>query len=70
MIRVRHILDEELRRKVCEVLAEWRGFPGGAAGVPEWFELDEADYVDVLNEIRRREEGGGEEDEDKRDCRE
>lgn len=57
MIRVRHIDDPELRRKVEEVLADWRGFPGGAGGVPDWFELDDADYVDILNEIRRRESG-------------
>ncbi len=61
MIRVLHILDPDLRRKVCEVLADWRGFPGGAAGVPEWFELDEADYVDVLNEVKRRETEGDDE---------
>jgi hypothetical protein len=55
MIRVRHILDPDLRRKVCEVLTDWRGFPGG--NVPEWFELDDHDYVDVLQEIKRRESG-------------
>lgn len=55
MVRVRHILDPELRRKVCEVLSDWRGFPGG--NVPEWFELDDHDYVDVLQEIKRRESG-------------
>jgi hypothetical protein len=60
MVRVRHILDPELKRKVCEVLADWRGFPGGQ--VPEWFELDDADYVDILNEIRRRESPPEEED--------
>lgn len=55
MVRVRHILDPDLKRKVCEVLADWRGF--APAAVPEWFELDDADYVDVLNEIKRREQG-------------
>lgn len=55
MIRVLHITDPELRRKVEEVLADWRGFPGGR--VPDWFELDDADYVDILNEIRHRESG-------------
>lgn len=62
MVRVLHILDPELKRKVCEVLTDWRGFPGGQ--VPEWFELDDADYVDILNEIKRRESGllEGEED--------
>lgn len=67
MIRIRHIQDPQLRLKVEQVLADWRGFPGGR--VPDWFELDDADYVDVLNEIRRREMGLQEEDEDPREPR-
>jgi len=55
LIRVLHILDPELKGKVCEVLSDWRGFPAG--NVPEWFEMDDADYVDILNEIKRRESG-------------
>ena len=68
MIRILHIQDLELRRKVEEVLSDWRGFPGGI--VPDWFELDDADYVDILNEIRRRESGLREDEEPLRDDRE
>lgn len=55
MIRIRHILDPELKRKVIEKLADARGMSVGA--VPEWFELDDADYVDLLNAIRDDEAG-------------
>jgi hypothetical protein len=27
-----------------------------AAAIPEWFELDDADFVDLLNDIKEREE--------------
>jgi hypothetical protein len=53
MIRIREILDPELKQKVMAKLAEQRGL----AVVPEWFELDDADYVDLLNELRADEEG-------------
>ena len=53
MIRIREILDPELRLKVEAKLADWRGFPGGR--VPEWFELDDADYVDLLQAIKEDE---------------
>jgi len=52
MIRIRHILDPDLKRKVIDVLSEQRGLPSTA--FPEWFELDDADYVDVLNAIKER----------------
>lgn len=68
MIRISHIRDPELKRKVREVLADWRGLAVGA--VPEWFELDDADFVDVLNEIRRREQGRPEADDPPDDPRE
>jgi hypothetical protein len=58
MIRIRHILDPELKRKVIEQLAAARGM--SPAAVPEWFELDDADFVDLLNAIRDAE--GGEAD--------
>jgi hypothetical protein len=51
MIRIREIDDPELKAKVIAVLSDWRGLNE----IPEWFELDDADYVDVLNEIRARE---------------
>ena len=53
MIRIREILDLELRRKVIDALAERRGM--SAAAIPEWFELDDADYVDLLNDIKEAE---------------
>ncbi|MFN4242304.1 MAG: hypothetical protein ACK4PI_03600 [Tepidisphaerales bacterium] len=68
MMRVSDITDPELKRKVCEVLAEWRGFT--VSGVPEWYELDDADYVEVLNEVRRREMGLREDEEPPDDPRE
>jgi hypothetical protein len=50
MIRIREILDPELRKKVMQKLAERRGC--SAAAIPDWFELDDADYVDLLNEMK------------------
>ena len=54
MIRIREILDPELKQKVMAKLAERRGL--AVAAVPEWFELDDADYVDLLNDLREDEE--------------
>ena len=53
MIRIREIADPELKRKITAALAERRGM--SAASIPEWFELDDADYVDLLNDIREME---------------
>ena len=50
MIRIREILDPELRRKVVVALAERRGC--SVAAVPDWFELDDLDYVDLLNDLK------------------
>jgi len=50
MVRIREILDPELRRKIVTALAERRGC--SIAAIPEWFELDDADYVDLLNDLR------------------
>jgi hypothetical protein len=54
--------DADLRREVVEVLAEWRGMPTG--NFPDWFELDDADYVDLLNEVDRRRRGPSPDDAD------
>ena len=54
MIRLREITDPELREKVRAALAERRGM--NIAGIPDWWELDDLDYVDLLNEIRDAEE--------------
>jgi hypothetical protein len=53
MIRIRHILDPDLKRRVIEALAERRGM--SAAAIPEWYELDDADYVDLLNDLKEKE---------------
>jgi hypothetical protein len=53
MIRIREIVDPDLRRRVTEVLAEHRGM--SAAALPDWFELDDLDFVDLLNELKERE---------------
>ncbi|WP_428940017.1 hypothetical protein [Fontivita pretiosa] len=52
MIRIREIVDPELRRKIVEKLAENRGT--SVAAIPDWFELDDADYVDLLNELKEQ----------------
>lgn len=54
MIRIREIADPELRKKIVNALAERRGM--AAAAIPDWFELDDADYVDLLNAVTKPEE--------------
>jgi hypothetical protein len=49
MIRIREILDPDLKRRIIQALAERRGM--SAAAIPEWFELDDADFVDLLNDL-------------------
>jgi len=60
MIRIREISDLELRVKIIAALAERRGM--SPAAVPEWFELDDSDFVDLLNDIKDREEPMAEDD--------
>jgi hypothetical protein len=50
MIRIREITDPELRRRIVEKLAERRGLAVGA--VPDWYELDDLDFVDLLNDLQ------------------
>lgn len=50
MIRIREILDPDLRKRILAALAERRGC--SIAAIPDWFELDDADYVDLLNELK------------------
>jgi hypothetical protein len=50
MIRIREILDPDLRQRILEKLAERRGC--SVASIPDWFELDDADYVDLLNDLK------------------
>ena len=50
MIRIREILDPELRELIIVALAKRRGCSPGS--IPQWFELDDADYVDLLNDLK------------------
>lgn len=54
MIRIREILDPDLRQKIVAALAERRGC--SIAAIPGWYELDDADYVDLIQEITARPE--------------
>jgi hypothetical protein len=51
MIRIREIMDPELKRKLLAALAERRGC--SVAAIPEWFELDDLDFVDLLNDLQQ-----------------
>ena len=59
MIRIREIVDPELKQRVVAALAERRGC--SVAAIPEWYELDDLDYVDLLNDLKG-DEGDGAED--------
>lgn len=50
MIRIREIVDPDLRRRIVQALAERRGM--SIAAIPDWFELDDADFVDLLDELK------------------
>jgi len=50
MIRIREILDPELKQRVIVALADRRGL--SIAAIPEWYELDDADFVDLLNDLQ------------------
>ncbi len=50
MIRIREILDPDLRKRIVSALAERRGCT--AAAIPDWFELDDADFVDLLDQLK------------------
>lgn len=60
MVRIREIIDPELRRKIVEALAERRGC--SVAAIPEWFELDDLDFVDLLNDLKGESEPEGADD--------
>ena len=62
MIRLREIVDPELKRKITEALAARRGC--SPAAIPEWYELDDLDYVDLLNDLKGQE---GDEGDDPRE---
>jgi len=50
VIRIREILDPDLRQRILSALANRRGC--SIAAIPDWFELDDADYVDLLNDLK------------------
>jgi hypothetical protein len=54
MIRIREIVDPELRQRIVGALAERRGVASSA--IPEWFELDDLDYVDLLNDLKEQDQ--------------
>lgn len=56
MVRIREIIDPEFRQRIVEALAERRGC--SPAAIPEWFELDDADFVDLLNDMKEQDEAG------------
>jgi hypothetical protein len=43
-------MDPELRQRITLALAERRGC--SPAAIPEWFELDDADFVDLLDDLK------------------
>jgi hypothetical protein len=53
MIRLSHILDPDLKRRIIDALAQRRGM--SPAAIPDWYELDDADYVDLLNDLKESE---------------
>ena len=57
MIRIREIIDPDLKRRIVEALAERRGC--SVAAIPEWYELDDLDYVDLLNDLKEKDEDEG-----------
>ena len=64
MIRIREISDPELRRRITEALADRRGM--SVAAIPEWFELDDLDFVDLLNDLKEQESGAADDWDDPR----
>ncbi len=54
MVRIREIIDPDLRAQVTTALADRRGC--SVASIPDWFELDDADLVDLLHDMRANEE--------------
>jgi len=51
MVRIREITDPDLRGRIVEALASRRGC--SASAIPDWFELDDADFVDLLNDLKQ-----------------
>jgi hypothetical protein len=62
MIRIREISDPELREQIRGALAARRGMPAGA--IPDWYELDDLDFVDLLNDLKYGDSSDDREDAD------
>lgn len=60
MIRLLHIDDPQLRERVRAKIAETREME--AAHIPDWWEMDDADFSAILIELRREDEGHLDED--------
>ncbi|HSZ58964.1 MAG TPA: hypothetical protein VK797_25210 [Tepidisphaeraceae bacterium] len=54
MVRIREIVDPDLRQKIVAALAERRGC--SIAAIPDWYELDDLDLVDLLDDLKREED--------------
>lgn len=54
MIRIREISDPELKQRILAALADRRGC--SVAAIPDWFELDDLDYVDLLNDLKEEDQ--------------
>jgi hypothetical protein len=55
MIRLREIDDEQLRERVRQKIAESRGML--SAEIADWWELDDADFSEILIDLRYEDEG-------------
>jgi hypothetical protein len=55
MIRLLYIADDALRERVRAKVAAGRDMP--AAMIPDWWELDDADYSAILIEIHAEDRG-------------
>ena len=55
MIRLREIDDEQLRERVRAKIAESRGMLPGE--IADWWELDDADFSEILINLRYEDEG-------------
>lgn len=60
MIRIREIVDPELKKKIVTALAERRGC--SVAAIPEWYELDDLDFVDLLNDLQGEDDSADDHD--------
>ena len=54
MVRIREIIDPDLKRKILAALARRRGC--SVAAIPEWFELDDLDLVDLLDDLKQQDQ--------------